>query len=130
MSEQAARAAGEAFVKALAARDAAALRRMLADDVDFYGMTPAQLWRARGAEQAVQEVLFAWFEPGDTVEEVLSVEHGDAGGRPRVDYRLLVRNEAGLHLVEQRAYFDLDGDGGRIVRMNAVCAGFRLLPRA
>lgn len=116
-------------MQALVRKDAAALREVLADDVDFYGMTPARLWRARGGEQAVQEVLFAWFEPSDTVQEVLAVEHGDAGGRPRVDYRLLVRNEAGLHLVEQRAYFDLDADGARIVRMNAVCAGFRLLPR-
>ncbi|TNM70167.1 hypothetical protein FHN55_00220 [Streptomyces sp. NP160] len=133
---------GRAFVRALADKDAAALARLLADDVDFYGMTPARLWRARGARQAIDEVLLVWFEPDDVVQEVVSVEHGDAGGRPRVDYRLLVRNGAGLHLVEQRAYFDLvdlvdDGDDGddddargtswRIGRMNAVCAGFRLL---
>lgn len=44
-----------------------------------------------------------------------------------VDYRLRVRNPRGLHVVEQRAYFDLDGDG-RIARMHVVCAGFRPVP--
>ena len=47
--------------------------------------------------------------------------------RHRVDYRLRVRNPRGLHAVEQRAYFDLDGDG-RISRMHVVCAGFRPVP--
>ena len=46
--------------------------------------------------------------------------------RPRVDYRFRVRNDDGAHLVEQRAYYDLDQDG-RIARMHVVCAGFRPL---
>lgn len=47
------------------------------------------------------------------------------GGVPgRVDYRFRLRNDDGVFLVEQPAYFDLD-DAGLIARMNVACAGFR-----
>ena len=117
---------GAEFVAALAAKDTDRLLAVLAPSVEFRGMTPGRFWEASTAEAAVHEVLYRWFEPSDVVEDVRSVETGAVVDRHRVDYRLVVRNEDGRHLVEQRAYYDLDDDG-RIARMHAVCAGFRPL---
>ncbi len=118
---------GRDLVAALTAKDTDGLLAVLADDVDFRGLTPGRAWEATGAQATVHDVLYRWFEPTDVVEEVLSVETGRVADRHRVDYLLHVRNEDGLHLVEQRAYYDLDADG-RITRLQAVCAGFRPLP--
>jgi hypothetical protein len=118
---------GAEFVRALAAKDTAGLLAVLSPTVVFRGMTPGRFWEAGTAEATVHEVLYVWFEPADVVEEVLSVETADVADRHRVDYRLVVRNDDGRHLVEQRAYYDLD-DEGRIAAVHAVCAGFRLLP--
>lgn len=115
---------GERFVTALAAKDTAALVALLAPEVVFSGLTPGRTWQATGPEAVVHDVLYRWFEPADVVEDVLEVREDDVAGRARVDYRLSVRNADGLHLVEQRAYYDLDEDD-RIVRVQAVCAGFR-----
>ena len=116
--------AGERFVAALAARDTAALLALLAPGVVFSGLTPGRTWEAVGPDAVVHDVLYRWFEPTDVVEDVLEVQEGEVAGRPRVDYRLSVRNADGLHLVEQHAYYDVDEDG-RVARMQAVCAGFR-----
>lgn len=118
---------GRDFVAALTTKDTDRLLAVLADDVDFRGLTPGRAWEATGARATVHDVLYRWFEPADVVEQVLAVETGWVADRHRVDYLLHVRNDAGLHLVEQRAYYDLDDDG-RITRLQAVCAGFRPLP--
>lgn len=117
---------GRRFARALAAKDTEALLTVFAPEVAFRGMTPGRFWEAGTPEQVVHDVLYQWFEPSDEIEEVLYVETGTAHDRPRVDYRFRVRNHAGVHLVEQRVYFDLD-DEGRIAGVNAVCAGFRRL---
>ena len=118
---------GAEFVRALAAKDTAGLLAVLSPTVTFRGMTPGRFWAAGTAEETVHEVLYRWFEPADVVAEVVSVETADVADRHRVDYRLVVGNADGRHLVEQRAYYDLDDDG-RIATVHAVCAGFRPLP--
>jgi hypothetical protein len=114
---------GTRFVTALAAKNTDALRALFAEEVDFRAMTPGRFWEA-ATPSGVVEVLYQWFEASDVVE---SVEHLECAGiidRNRVDYRYRVRNPDGLHLVEQRAYFDVDG-AGRICRMNTMCSGYR-----
>ncbi len=118
---------GTRYVRALAAKDTGTLVGLFADEVDFRGMTPGRFWEAATPQQAVHEVLYQWFEPADVVEDVELLEVGEVVDRQRVDYRLRVRNPRGLHVVEQRAYFDLDADG-LISRMHVVCAGFRPVP--
>lgn len=115
---------GSRFVTALAAKDTAALLALFTDPVELRGLTPGRFWEASTPEEAVHDVLYRWFEPSDAIETVESVETGRVQDRHRVDYRLLVRNPEGLHLVEQRGYLDLAEDG-RIERMQLVCAGFR-----
>jgi hypothetical protein len=116
---------GERFVAALATRDTDALIGLLSPDVDFRGMTPGRFWEA-SAPDSVLAILYQWFEPTDVVEEVVDVVNSSVVDRHCIDYRFRVRNPDGLHEVEQRAYYDGDGDG-RIALMRVICSGFRPL---
>jgi hypothetical protein len=114
---------GQRYVTALAAKDAEALTALFADAVDFRGMTPGRFWEA-ATPQEVVGVLYQWFEPTDVIERVEHMEASAVVDRQRMDYRFAVRNADGPHLVEQRVYFDVD-QAGQIVKMNAICSGFR-----
>ena len=120
---------GSRFVAALAVKDTDALIGLFAADVAFRGMTPGRFWEAGSPSEVVDGVLYHWFDSSDVIEEIDYVEVGSVVDRARVDYRFRVRNGDGLFAVEQRAYFDLD-DEGRIARMHAMCAGYRLLAAA
>ena len=123
-------AVAERFVVALADRDQEGLLGLLAPDVEFRALTPGRFWEATSAEEMLDGVLSMWFPPQDDIESVESVEVGDAQGRPRVDYRLRVRNAAGVaYAVEQRAYLDFTNDG-LIRRLEIICGGFRRIPIA
>ena len=87
-------------------------------------MTPGRFWEADSPQRVVDEVLYQWFEPHDVIERVDHIEVGYVADRKRVDYRFLVRSPNGLFLVEQRAYFDVDGTS-RIAYMRAICSGYR-----
>jgi hypothetical protein len=115
---------GSRFVSALAAKDTDRLVALFASGVDFRGMTPGGFWEANSPQRVVHEVLYQWFEPEDVIECIDQIEAGHIANRERVDYRFLVRNADGPSLVEQRAYFDVDGDG-RIAYMRVICSGFR-----
>lgn len=115
---------GERFARALAAKDGTALRALLAEDVDFRGMTPNRYWDATGAGAVIDILLGAWFEPDDRIEELISV--GGTGGvadREHVVYRLRGRNATGEFLVEQQMYYT--AAAGRIAWMRVLCSGFR-----
>lgn len=59
----------------------------------------------------MQEVLLgAWFEPSDDIVKVIETGTGRVGSRDRVSYHLLVENPDGRHVVEQQAYYEVDGD--------------------
>jgi hypothetical protein len=115
---------GLRFVAALAAKDTDRLVALFASDVDFGAMTPRRFWDVDSPERVVHEVLYDWFGPKDLIEDIDYVESGHVADRQRVDYRFLVRNADGPFLVEQRAYFDIDGDG-RICYMRVMCSGYR-----
>lgn len=117
---------GARYVDALAAKDTEALVDLFAADVLFRGMTPGRFWEAHSPDEVVQQVLYQWFEPTDTIEGVEHVESGQVVDRERVDYRFRVRNSDGVFAVEQRAYFEVDGDG-RVCRMDAMCSGYRAI---
>ena len=116
---------GERFVAALAAKDTDALVDVLSPQVDFRGMTPGRFWEA-SSPRAVVDILYQWFEPSDVIEEVVAVGTSSVIDRRCVDYRFRVRNADGLYAVEQRAYYDPDGEG-RIGLMRVMCSGFRLV---
>lgn len=117
-------ATGDAFVRALAAKDAAALRAVLDPAVDFRAMTPGRVWEAGSADEVVDQVLLGtWFAAHDRIDRVVAVEHGQVGDRSRVGYRLDLSTPDGSFVVEQQAYYDVDG--GRITWLRVLCSGFR-----
>lgn len=59
---------GERFARAIAAKDAAALRELLAPEIDFRAMTPGTFWETDTAAQLVDGVILGqWFEPSDRI---------------------------------------------------------------
>ena len=116
--------AGESFARAIAAKDAAALRAVLSDAIDFQALTPGRHFQAAtGTEVAVEIILGRWFAPA-RIDQLCSVAAGEVAGRGHVTYRLRVRAWDGDYLVEQQAYYDTNGDG-RIGWMRLLCSGYQ-----
>lgn len=119
--------AGERFARALAAKDRAALRALLADPVDFQALTPGRHWQAASPGEVVDEfILGRWFDPGDEILRLESFSQGLLPGREHVSYLLRVRKADGDYLVEQQAYYN--SEDGRITWMRVLCSGYRKLP--
>jgi hypothetical protein len=115
---------GEAFARALAAKDADALKKTLSPTLDFRALTPSRFWEADNAEAVVDDIVLGpWFGDSDCIDDLEAVETSEVGGRRRVAYRLRVSNPEGRFLVEQQAYYDTDGE--RITWMRILCAGYR-----
>lgn len=113
---------GDAFARAVAAKDHDGVRGMLHPEVDFRAMTPGRFWEASDPEGVI-DALGAWFDDGDDIEELLAVDSDAFADRERVGYRLRVRNSDGEHLVEQQAY--LARRGAQIGWLRIMCSGFR-----
>ncbi len=115
--------AGEHFARALAAKDSATLRSLIADTVDFQALTPGRHWQAATSSEVVDQIVLGkWFEPDDDIQRLESVSTNELPGREHVDYRLRVRNADGDHVVEQQAYYNTDG--ARITWMRVLCSGY------
>ena len=113
---------GESFARALAAKDSAAVLDLLHPDLDFQAMTPRRTWEIEKPADLV-DVLGTWFDEGDDIEAIEQLETDAFSDRERVGYRLRVRNEDGVHLVEQQAYLsELDG---KIGWLRIMCSGYR-----
>ena len=113
---------GEDFARAVAAKDHDRVRQLLHPELDFRAMTPQRIWEA-GSPEDVVSTLCVWFDDGDHIEGLESVETDAFADRERVGYRLRVRNADGAHLVEQQAYFS-ERDG-QIGWLRIMCAGYR-----
>jgi hypothetical protein len=119
--------AGERFARAIAAKDVAGLRAVLADQVDFEALTPGRNWQASSAEEVAGEIILGmWFGPGADIVELVSVQAGRVADREHVAYRCLVRRSDGDYLVEQQAYYDTDGP--HITWLRILCAGYQPVP--
>ena len=67
---------GARLARAIAAKDEPALRALLADDVDFRGLTPGRTWEASSPDEVVDIAFGHWFEDSDHVVAD-SVSEGD-----------------------------------------------------
>jgi len=115
---------GEAFARALAAKDRDRLVDLLTDEVDFEALTPRRHWVAATATDAVDGVMLRhWLGPDDVVLRVGPLISGRVADRQRVGYRLTVRREGSDHVLEQQAYYVSDGQ--RISWIRILCSGFR-----
>lgn len=115
---------GEDFARAVAAKDRAGLEALLADDVDFKGLTPGRVWEASGPDGVAAVYFDSWFEPSDEIVGLADARSGAAvGDTDHVSYRLDVLNDAGPQVAEQQAYFRTTD--GRISHLRVLCSGFR-----
>lgn len=114
---------GMRLAHAIAAKDEPALRALLAEDVDFKGMTPGRLWEGNGPDDVVTTVFGSWFEPDDTVERVVEVRDGEqVADTAHVSYRFDLANPDGAYVAEQQAYYRGDDT---IRHLRIMCSGFR-----
>ena len=113
---------GDDLARAMAGKDAEAMRRLLADDVDFKALTPGRFWEAQSADDVVEVFFGTWFDPNDEIRALLDVRTGEVGDRQSVTYRLQVHNGDGGHEVEQQAYFSIVD--GRVSFLRVLCSGY------
>jgi hypothetical protein len=114
---------GERFARAIADKDAAALKALLRPDVDFTAMTPTKFWERREADAVVDDVILGvWFGPERRITETLAVETDTIGSMGRVGYRLRFQRPDGEFTLEQQAYFQTEGD--QISWLRIMCTGF------
>ena len=114
---------GTRLAHAIAAKDEAALRGLLADDVDFKGLTPGRVWEGTGPDDVVEAVFGSWFGPSDTIERVVDVAERDpVADTAHVSYRFDLSNAKGTYVAEQQAYYR---GGDSIEHLRVMCSGFR-----
>lgn len=110
----------------MATKDAPALLELLHPEVDFRAMTPGRVWEANVASAVVDDIILSkWFDTTDVIESIEGIETDTVADRSRVGYRFRVNNADGAFLVEQQAYFDVEGD--RISWVRILCSGYRAI---
>jgi ketosteroid isomerase-like protein len=114
---------GAAFADAVASKDYARMADLLHPEVDFRALTPNRFWQANDPDTVIEEILKAWIEPDEHVEELISVETDTVSDRERVGYRYRLRTSDGSFLAEQQAF--LRERDGRIDWVRLVCSGSR-----
>ncbi len=113
---------GVEFANAVAAKDYIRVRKLIHPQIDFWAMTPADIWDASGPDEVVG-VLEEWFG-NDELAEAIEVLGGDHfADLERVGYRLRVTRPDGEYLIEQQAY--LSKREGQIGWLRIMCSGFR-----
>ena len=118
---------GGRLARAIADKDESALRGLLADDVDFKGLTPGRLWEGTGPDEVVDAVFGHWFEESDRIVGDDIIEGEVVGDTARVSYRFDLENDGGAHVAEQQVYWRGSPDGERIGYLRVLCSGFRPL---
>ena len=118
---------GERLARAVARKDWPDVLAVLDPQVAFKGMTPGRFWESGSARKVVAEVFQRWFDSDDHIEALEDVHAEQVADRYWIRYRLRVRNNDGVHLVEQQAYYDV-GIDNRIERISVMCAGYRPIP--
>jgi hypothetical protein len=114
---------GERFARALAEKDAGALKALLRADVDFRALTPGKFWESTDPAEIVDETLLGtWFDPTERITDVLAIETDSLGSRDRVAYRFHVSSPDGEFTVEQQAYYETEGD--EISYLRIMCSGY------
>lgn len=116
---------GEQFVAAIAAKDRDGLIGLLAESIDFRGMTPRRFWEATTPPEVVDEIILRhWFEPADTITEIVSITStGQVGDTEHLAYRLRMENPEGSFILEQQAYYTVEQ--GKIDWLRVMCSGTR-----
>jgi len=113
---------GAQFASAVAAKDHTRVREIIHPEIDFWAMTPEDIWDASGPDEIVG-VLEEWFGEQDRIEAIELLEGDAFADRERVGYRLRVARPDGQYLIEHQAY--LSERDGQIGWLRILCSGFR-----
>ena len=113
---------GAQFARAVAAKDHAHVREIIHPEIDFWAMTPGDIWDASGPDEIVG-VLKEWFGEQDRIEAIELLDGDAFADRERVGYRLRVARPDGQYLIEHQAY--LSERDGKIGWLRILCSGFR-----
>jgi hypothetical protein len=114
---------GERFARAVAAKDAGALKRLLAPKVRFRALTPGNIWECSDADAVVDDVILGtWFSEERSITQVLAVDCDRVGSVDRVGYRFQARLPGGDFVVEQQVFFKATNN--RISLLHILCSGF------
>ena len=116
---------GEAFLKALTARDFKQMETFLAPDVKFRALLPPGSFEWSGPA-AVIENLASWFGSADDFE-VLDSQVEEVNGRLRLAYKFRLRPHpfnpgSGWHVIEQQLF--CDGGPEALIGIDLLCSGF------
>lgn len=115
---------GERFARSLAAKDSTGIRAVLADEVDFKGLTPGRAWEASEPDEILDILLGTWFAPEKRIDDLLTLTVNDTvADTDHVGYRFAITMPDGPHVAEQQAYYR--GDGERITYLRVLCSGIR-----
>jgi len=114
---------GSRLANAIGAKDEAALRGLLADDVDFKAVTGRRTWEGTGPDDVVRTVFGSWFKDSDEIVAVLDVTDGETvADTSRVSYRFDLANGDGAFIAEQQVYYRGDAV---IDHLRVMCSGYR-----
>jgi hypothetical protein len=116
---------GAAFAEAVTSKDYRRVADLLHPEIDFRALTPNRSWEAGDPETVIEQILKAWIEDDEHVEELIAVESDTIGDRERVGYRYRLRTPDGVFVVEQQAF--IGERDGRIDWLRLVCSGSRPL---
>jgi len=112
---------GRAFLSALARRDFAGLEACFETAALFRALVPSGVREGTGPQEAVAW-LRHWFGTADLFE-MQQTKLDLVADRLCINYRIRVRKEGIVYLIEQQAY--CVADNGQLGAMNLVCSGFR-----
>ncbi len=113
---------GMQFARAVAAKDHARVRELIHPEIDFWAMTPEEIYDAGDPDEIVG-VLEEWFGEGDLIEGIELLDGDSFADRERVGYRLSVTRPGGQYLIEHQAF--LSERDGQIGWLRIMCSGFR-----
>ncbi|KKS45001.1 MAG: hypothetical protein UV10_C0036G0010 [Candidatus Azambacteria bacterium GW2011_GWA1_42_19] len=117
---------GEAFLKALTARDFKQMETFLAPDVKFRALLPPGSFEWSGPA-AVIENLASWFGSAEDFEVLDSQVEEVSDGRLRLAYKFRLRPHpfnpgSGWHVIEQQLF--CDGEAEELNGIDLLCSGF------
>jgi len=112
------------FATALAGKDTAALRKVLATEIDFKALTPRKFWEADHVDQVLDVLFDNWFEEQKRIDGLIemSTDH-PVEDTQHFSYRFAVSTPDGPHVIEQQAYYR--AVDGQISWLRVLCSGFR-----
>lgn len=113
--------AGVALIDALRRADLDQARSLLADFIHVSGLMPSQSVEADGVNDAMAIFQHGLVNP--IIETIDVVATGNVADRRSIAYRILwSTEEAGPHVCEQHAFYDIDADG-KIAWFHFLCSG-------